>query len=265
MMPDGKALQSGTSHDLGQHFSQESAFNISFQDQNGQTQYVWQTSFGLSTRIIGALIMTHGDDDGLVLPPKIAPYQVVIVTAQQDQNLADRAEEITQGLRNQQVRVRIDHSDHGLGWKLNDAELKGSPVIITLGNKELETGELTLKIRHSGEKQTAALDELSKQIPEILDAIQLEMFVKAQERTKSLTFEAKTYDQFKQIMKTSRGFIEAFWCEDAECEKAIKDETKATTRCLPFIDDDGNVAEENGTCVRCGNAATHKWLFAQAY
>jgi prolyl-tRNA synthetase len=209
--------------------------------------------------------MTHGDDDGLVLPPKIAPHQVVIVTAQQDQALADRADQLAKDLQDHRIRARVDHRDHGLGWKLNDAELKGSPVIIALGQKELDSGEVALKIRHSGQKQTMSLDQLASELPTLLETIQAEMLTKARANLAELTSEATDYDQFKQIMQTKRGFIKAFWCEDAACEKTIKDETKATTRCLPFIDDQGNVAEETGSCVRCGNPATHQWLFAQAY
>lgn len=267
MMPDGKALQAGTSHDLGQNFSKKEAFNIAFQNEKGELDYVWQTSFGLSTRVIGSLIMSHGDDDGLVLPPRIAPTQVLIVPAS---NENDRVLEYCQILRanlvTKNVRAKVDtRPTYSMGWKLNDAELQGVPLTIVVGEREIDSAVFSAKIRHSGQKQEIAFDVFEDTVMKLLETIQREMLMKATAKRDELTHEVKTYDELKTIMETTRGFIKAFWCEDATCEKAIKDETKASTRCLPFIDAKGNVAEESGACIKCGKAATHRWLFAQSY
>jgi prolyl-tRNA synthetase len=266
MMPDGKALQSGTSHHLGQNFSKENAFNISFQDSDGKTQYAWQNSFGLSTRIIGALIMTHGDDEGLVLPPKIAPTQVMVIAASKDDAVIDHAIKLTSQLKKAGVRAdkRVETTT-SMGWKLNDCEIEGVPVCVIVGAREMEKEEVTLKIRYNGEKITISEKDLDSTITTQLDEIQKALFAKAQQQAKALTFEASTYDELKEIMNTSRGYIKAFWCEEKACETAIKEETKATTRCLPFTDTKGTVIEEEGNCIKCGKKATHKWLFAQAY
>ncbi len=266
MMPDGKALQSGTSHHLGQNFSKKEAFDISFQDSDGKTEYAWQNSWGLSTRIIGAIIMTHGDDDGVVMPPKIAPTQVAVVAASQDENILTKVKEIKKQLLGSGIRVSTEISNEtSLGWKLNDAELTGIPVTLIVGQRELDSGNLTANIRFTQTKQEISLDNLSDNVAALLESIQSEMLEKATKRTEELTFSAENYEEFKKIMQDHRGFINAFWCENEECEKAIKEETKATTRCLPFIDKKGSVKEESGSCVKCGNAANHRWLFAQAY
>lgn len=266
MMPDGKALQSGTSHHLGQNFSKKDTFNISFQDENDTTQYAWQNSWGLSTRIIGALIMTHGDDDGVVMPPKVAPTQVLVVAAKQDEAVLAKCTEIFDALKKSGVRVAKDVSEKtSLGWKLNDSELQGIPVTLILGNRELEQNQVTAAIRFNQTKESLELTNIVDQINELLEKIQNEMFARAQARTGELTFEAHSYDELKQIMNTSRGFIKAFWCESENCEKQIKEETKATTRCLPFVDNHGSIAEEEGVCIKCGKPASHRWLFAQAY
>lgn len=266
MMPDGKALQSGTSHHLGQNFSKKDAFNISFQDENDTTQYAWQNSWGLSTRIIGALIMTHGDDDGVVMPPKVAPTQVLVVAAKQDEAVLAKCTEIFDALKKSGVRVAKDVSEKtSLGWKLNDSEIQGIPVTLILGNRELEQNQVTAAIRLNQTKESLELTNIVDQINELLEKIQNEMFARAQTRTSELTFEAHSYDELKQIMNTSRGFIKAFWCESENCEKQIKEETKATTRCLPFVDNHGSIAEEEGVCIKCGKPASHRWLFAQAY
>ncbi len=268
MMPDGKALQAGTSHDLGQNFSKKEAFNIAFQNQDNQLEYVWQTSYGFSTRNIGALIMTHGDDEGLVLPPRIAPTQVIIVPAS---NEDDRVLEFTKmlelNLKQAGVRVHIDNRPtYSMGWKLNDAELQGVPMSVIVGEREMNAAQLSVKIRHSGEKKTIAVENFEAEVAQLLETIQTQMLEKAKAKRESLTHQdVSSYDNFKEIMVGSRGFIHAFWCENAECEKQIKEETKATTRCLPFVDAAGNVEEANGACIRCGQPATHRWIFAQAY
>lgn len=266
LMPDGKALQAGTSHDLGQHFSKPEAFNIAFQNKEGKTDYAWQTSFGLSTRAIGAIIMTHGDDEGLVLPPKIAPTQVIIIPAGNDEAVLSKCHDLFVELKEAGVRVKfMEDTEHSLGWKLNEAEIQGIPLMLILGNRELEAGKATISLRHNHEKQQVALSEVTTTVQGIITSVQKDMFEAALRRRQDMTFEVNDYDQFKNIMDTTRGFLKAFWCEDPACEKAIKEETKATTRCLPFIDTEGHVAEEEGTCIYCGKAATHRWLFAQAY
>jgi prolyl-tRNA synthetase len=266
MMPDGKALQSGTSHHLGQNFSKKDAFDISFQNKQGQTNYAWQNSWGLSTRIIGALIMTHGDDDGVVMPPKIAPIQVVIVAASQDEEILNKVAELKKELLESGIRVSVDaSSETSMGWKLNDAELTGIPVALIVGKRELESGNLTASVRFTKIKQEISIQNLSSNVTELLEQIQKEMFEKAKQKTKDLTFSAENYDEFKTIMQKNRGFIRALWCEDSDCEKAIKEETKATTRCLPFTDKKGTVEEKSGKCVKCGGEAKHQWIFAQAY
>jgi prolyl-tRNA synthetase len=266
MIPDGKALQAGTSHDLGQNFSKKEAFNIAFQNAEGKTDYVWQTSYGLSTRIIGALIMTHGDDDGLVLPPKIAPVQVMVISANPDQEVHDEAARLAKEFQQVGIRAQVDKdAEHGLGWKLNEAEIQGIPVTIVVGKKEMESGTLTASIRSTKEKRSLPRENVANTIASMLSEIQQQMFDVAKKRRDSQVSEVTTFDEFKEVMETKRGFLKAFWCEESACEKEIKEVTKASTRCLPFIDENGNVAEEQGVCVHCGKPATHRWLFAQSY
>jgi len=266
LMPDGKALQSGTSHHLGQNFSKAKAFNISFQDSSDTLQYVWQNSWGLSTRIIGALIMTHGDDEGLVLPPRIAPTQVLVVNATKDQETLDTVATITDVLIQEEVRAEANTEiATSMGWKINDAELEGIPLVIVVGARELASGKVSVSVRYNHEKISMDIATLGQTIPKLLEDIQLALFDAAKQRQEALTFEASTFDDFKKIMTENRGFIKAFWCEDSACETAIKEETKATTRCLPFTNHEGDVEEAHGTCVHCGKPATHTWLFAQAY
>lgn len=266
MMPDGKSLQSGTSHSLGQNFSKKEAFDISFSDEKGNTSYAWQTSFGYTTRVIGALIMVHGDDNGMVLPPKIAPTQVMIIPVENTKEITDLCGKIEKELEDHGVSVKTMKDDsHTLGWKLNDTELQGIPLYVAVGKKEIETGELKFKVRFDLSEFTTNSSKFSQEVKDKLENIQNEMFEKAVKNRDSLFTETNDYETFKKIMETKRGYIKAFWCENAECEKEIKDETKATTRCLPFIDNHGKVKEETGVCVKCGRKATHQWLFAQAY
>lgn len=264
MMPDGKALQAGTSHDLGQNFSK--AFDISFQDKEGGKQFVWQTSYGFSTRTIGGMIMTHGDDDGLVVPPRIASKQIALIPFDDTPEVVQAMENLALNLKDARVRVKIfDNYEHRMGYRLNEAELQGIPVMIVIGKKEVEAKLLTAKVRHNRSQEAIGLDNAANEIVSLLETIQQQMYEKATAARDALISEASTYDEFKNIMETKRGFIRAFWCEMPECEKQIKEETKATTRCLPFIDNAGNVAEESGKCIKCGMDAKHKWLFAQAY
>jgi prolyl-tRNA synthetase len=259
MMPDGKALQGGTSHDLGQNFSK--AFEISFQDEKSQKAFAWQTSFGLSTRSLGALVLVHGDDQGLVFPPKVAPTQVVIATIGDDAALVAMAQEKKVALEKLNIRVKVDaRAEVSLGYKRNEWELKGVPLRVELGKKELEAGSIMIAVRHNGEKVQHELATLENAIPALLEKIQNEMYQKAVKMRESLTSTANSYEEFKQIMETKRGFIHAYWCEDASCETKIKEETKASTRCLPL-----DAKNEDGKCILCGKPAKHRWIFAQAY
>jgi prolyl-tRNA synthetase len=259
MMPDGKALQGATSHDLGQNFAK--AFDIQFQNKDGQNQYAYQTSFGYSTRSLGALVMIHGDDQGLVLPPKAAPTQVVIIPIGTEGDVLRTAENTKLALENNGVRVKLDiRSEYSLGYKRNQYELKGVPIRLELGQKELEQGVVSLSIRHNGQKEQVALDKVAEHISMLLEKIQKEMFDKAKKMQEELTSTANSYEEFKQIMNIKKGFIHAFWCENPHCEEKIKEETKASTRCLPL-----EAKEENGQCIFCGDKAKHRWIFAQAY
>lgn len=263
LMPDGKALQSGTSHNLGQNFSH--AFGIQFQNKEGKLEHVWQTSWGLSTRSMGGLFLTHGDDNGLILPPKIAPIEVVIIPilkkGADEAKLIAYCEDMCDTLRNGGVRVRLDRRmEQSIGRKFNDWEVKGVPVRYEIGMAEVDQRTVTIARRDTGEKisidRLYALVETQK----LLDQIQKALFRKAQEFLQANTHTVDSYDEFKTIMETSRGFLKALWCEDAACEARIKEETKATTRCLPL-----DAPDERGTCIRCGKPAHHRWLFAQSY
>ena len=259
LMPEGKALQSCTSHDLGQNFSK--TFNISFLNSEGKSEYAWQTSWGFSTRSIGGLIMTHGDDSGLILPPRLAPIQVIILPVKKEEKSLVACEEIAKLLKDIGVRTKIDDSDNEtIGFRINKWELKGVPLRLELGPKEIEQGNVTVVRRDTGEKLVFPQQELAVKIIELLQLIQDDLYKKAEKFLKDNTHQVDNYDQFKEIISGSRGFISAFWCENAECEKKIKEETKATTRCLPL-----DTKEQNGKCVYCGQPAKYKWIFGQAY
>jgi prolyl-tRNA synthetase len=258
LMPNGKALQAGTSHDLGQNFSK--SFEWTVQGQDGQKISPWQNSWGLSTRSIGGLIMAHGDQNGLVLPPLAAPIQIVIVPIPGQQEASKLASEIYTDLK-AKYRVELDdRADETAGFKFNKWELKGVPVRIEIGNKEAENKSVTLTRRDTSEKISISLDKLSSELKTILDDIQTSLFEKHKKFTIDNTFMVNDYAEFKKIMETTRGFISAHWCENSECEEEIKKETKATTRCLPL-----DSKEEKGVCIHCGKPSTHRWLFAQSY
>lgn len=263
LMPDGKVLQGCTSHDLGQNFSK--VFDIHFLDNAGEPTFVWQTSWGLSTRSIGALILAHGDDNGLVLPPKLTPTHVVLVPIfandeAKDKQIETEARKIADRL-SESYEVTLDNrTEHSVGYKFNEWELKGVPIRIELGNKELEEERATVFRRDTKEKQHVKLADLSDHIAKLLTEIQQSLFEQSKTFTLENTHDVSSYDQFKEIMSTKRGFLRAFWCEKAECEEKIKAETKATTRCLPL-----DAKEESGSCIYCNKDATRRWLFAQAY
>ncbi len=262
LMQDGKALQSGTSHDLGDNFSK--AFNIKFADKDGEIKHPWQTSWGLSTRIIGGLIMSHSDDKGLVLPPKITPIQVVIIPVFATENreqVVGKAMECKKELEKENIPVEVDDREYEtVGSKFNEWEKKGIPVRIEIGTKEIEENKATLVSRINSEKTQVSTEHLVDEVKKLLENIQKELFNRAKERLESQTYEVEDYEEFKDVIKNKGGFVRAFWCENEECEATIKDETKATTRVLPF-----DAKEESGKCIYCGKEAKYKWLFALAY
>lgn len=260
LMPDGKALQSGTSHDLGQNFAKP--FNITFQDQNGESQLGWQTSFGLSTRIIGGLIMTHGDDHGLVLPPNVAPVQVIILPVRSDDyRLVEFSNLLAARLRGQGVRVEVDTREKlSFGYRINDAELRGIPLRLEIGERELNAAEIQLAVRHLGEKRKLSVEKIEEGVTKLLEWIQTDMLARAQKRVDEQTHDVETWEEFQKVMKEGRGFIRAYWDETPETEAKIKELTKATTRCVPLDE-----PESEGLCVYSGQPAKRRWLFAQAY
>lgn len=263
VMPDGKILQGCTSHDLGQNFSK--VFNVKFQDAQGEEKYVWQTSWGFSTRSIGALIMTHGDDQGLVLPPQVAPTQVIIIPIISKQTSRKQVEELAnqvfEVLESADIRVKVDLGENSPGWKFTQADLEGIALRIEIGAKEVETKTLKLVRRDSKQAQEVEFDQnLVENVNQILADIQKSLLEKSEKFTIENTRVARTYPDFKEIMNTTKGFIKAFWCEDPHCEAMIKQETKATTRCLPKDEESGE-----GVCIYCNKPAKYQWLFGQSY
>ena len=263
LMQDGKALQAGTSHFLGQNFAK--AFDVKFQTKEGTQEYVWATSWGVSTRLMGALIMTHSDDNGLVLPPKLAPYQVVIVPIYKGQEQLDAISEVAEGLMNDLraagVTVKFDNRDtHKPGWKFNQYELQGVPVRIAIGPKDLEKGSVEVARRDTLTKQFMQQDEVATAIPALLDEIQASLFEKALSFREENSQTADTWEEFKALMKGNPGFVYAHWDGTTETEDKIKDLTKATIRCIPL-----NNKQEEGKCILTGKPSTQRVVFAKAY
>jgi prolyl-tRNA synthetase len=264
LMPDGKALQGATSHNLAQNFS--IPFEIAFQNREGKQDHVWQTSWAITTRSIGALVLTHGDDSGLVLPPKIAPTQVVIMPITKRDSVKTKelmayCAEMKETLSNGGIRAKFDdRSEPSVGRRFNEWEMKGVPVRFEVGEKELDDRMVTIARRDTGAKVTVKREDMLITVEKLLAEMQTSLFAKAKAFLAENTREVNSYDEFKEVMNTTRGFIRAFWCEDKACEEAIKTETKATTRCLPL-----DAKEEKGKCVKCDKNATHRWLFAQSY
>ncbi len=258
LMHDGKALQSGTSHNFGDGFAK--AFGIQFTDRDNVLKYVHQTSWGVSTRIIGAIIMVHGDDSGLVLPPRIAPTQVMVIPiAQHKEGVLEKAEAIKNELKGQ-FRVKLDASEKGPGFKFAEQEMRGIPVRIELGPKDLEAGQAVIVRRDTREKITVALDELSKKVGEVLDAMQTEMLERARAHRDAHTYVARDYEEFKETVANRPGFVKAMWCGDEACENKIKEETTATSRCMPWKQE--HLAD---TCVCCGRKAKAMVYWGKAY
>ena len=258
LMHDGKALQSGTSHNFGDGFAK--AFGIQFTDKDNKLKYVHQTSWGVSTRMIGGIIMVHGDDSGLVLPPRIAPTQVMIIPiAQHKPGVLEKANELKNELEHQ-FRVKLDDSDKGPGFKFAEQEMRGIPVRIEIGPKDIEAGHAVIVRRDTREKIVADLSELSGKVAEVLETMQKEMLERARAHRDAHTYEARSYEEFKDIIANKPGFIKAMWCGDEACEIKIKEETTATSRCMPFEQED-----LSNVCVCCGKPAKSMVYWGKAY
>ncbi|WP_454052816.1 proline--tRNA ligase [Clostridium sp. Marseille-Q7071] len=258
LMHDGKALQSGTSHNFGDNFAK--AFDIKYSDKNGNLQYVHETSWGTTTRLIGALIMVHGDDSGLVLPPKIAPKQIVIVPiAQHKEGVLDKAKELEKRISNS-FRVKLDASDKMPGWKFNEYEMKGVPIRLEIGPKDIENNQVVLVRRDTREKLVVSIDELEKELSKLLDTIQLDLLEKAKNHRELKTFNALTLEEFKDIAENKPGFIKAMWCGDKACEDKLKEEAGVTARCMPFKQE-----SISNTCICCGKETVSLVYWGKAY
>lgn len=262
LMHDGQALQSGTSHNLGQHFTK--AFEITYLDRNNEQSHPYHTSWGVSTRLIGGIIMVHGDDNGLVLPPMIAPIQVVVIpVAQHKEGVLDKAWEISKILGTD-FRVKVDDLDgYSPGWKFNQWEMKGVPIRLEIGPRDIENGQCVLARRDTGEKIQVSLDEVSEAVDKLLKEIQSNLFDKALKMREEKTSCAENMDEFKINLKENPGFIKAMWCGDRSCEDKIKEETGASIRCIPFGDEQEVLFE--GKCVCCGAPSDKMAYFARAY
>ena len=257
LMHDGKALQSGTSHNFGDGFAK--AFGIQYAAKDNTLQYVHQTSWGMTTRMIGAIIMVHGDNNGLVLPPRIAPTQVVIVPIQQQkEGVLDKAFELRDVLSN--FRVKVDDSDKSPGWKFSESEMRGIPVRVEIGPRDIENNEAVLVRRDTHEKITVSLDEIEAKVSELLDTIQNDMLERARAHRDSHTYVATTYDEFVKTINEKPGFVKAMWCGDQACEDKIKEDTAATSRCMPFAQE--NLSDK---CVCCGKPAKKMVYWGRAY
>ena len=262
MMQDGKALQSGTSHLLGQNFAKP--FNVKFLDQDGKEKYVWQTSWGVSTRLIGGLIMTHSDDQGLVIPPRLAPIHVVMVpiwaSAEEQAKVLPEAEKLAEKVRQLGYVVKIDDRDMRPGPKFYEWEKKGIPVRIEIGPKDVAKQSVMIVRRDTGEKQSIGMDQAPAHVSSLLDRIQKNLFAKALKFREDNTREVDDWEAFKKALEERGGFIKAHWCGDAACEERVKEETKATIRCIPF-----DQKKEAGKCLICGGKSEGRVLFAKAY
>jgi prolyl-tRNA synthetase len=263
LMQDGKALQAGTSHFLGQNFAK--AFDVKFLTKENKLEYVWATSWGVSTRLIGALVMAHSDDQGLILPPKIAPLQVVIVPIykgdEQKAMIGEKVDEIIRDLKALGISVKYDDSDNSRpGWKFAEYEMKGVPVRIAIGARDLENKVAEVARRDTKEKQTLPLENLAEQVKNLLEEIQLNMFKKAKSYRDSHITEVNDWAEFERLLDEKGGFLAAHWDGTAETEEAIKEKTKATIRCIPL----GN-KQENGACILTGKPSSQRVLFARAY
>ncbi len=257
LMHDGKALQSGTSHNFGDGFAK--AFGIQYAAKDNSLQYVHQTSWGMTTRMIGAIIMVHGDDNGLVLPPRVAPTQVVIVPIQQKkEGVLDKAFELRDMLSG--FRVKVDDSDKSPGWKFSESEMRGIPVRVEIGPRDMENGQAVLVRRDTHEKTTVAIEELADRVGELLEQIQKDMLERARTHRDAHTYVAEDLDSFVKTVNEKPGFVKAMWCGCQECEDKIKELTSATSRCMPFEQE-----QISDKCVCCGKPAVKMVYWGKAY
>ncbi|ADK79417.1 proline--tRNA ligase [Sediminispirochaeta smaragdinae] len=262
MMQDHKALQAGTSHFLGQNFAK--AFDVTFQNDTGSLEYVWATSWGVSTRLVGALIMTHSDDKGLVVPPKLSPVEAVIIPIFRNKNkeeVVGYARKLYDRMKDE-FRVKLDADDsNSPGWKFAEWEMLGCPVRIELGPRDMENGKAVLVRRDNGEKEIVDIEAVPARVGELLESIQTTLFQRALENRETHTYDVDSYDRFKAIFDGEGGFIRMPWCGDAECEAAIKEETKATIRLIPFEQPE----LKGAVCPRCGKPADKIAVYARSY
>ena len=257
LMHDGKALQSGTSHNFGDGFAK--AFGIQYTDKDNKLQYVHQTSWGMTTRMIGAIIMVHGDNSGLVLPPRIAPTQVMIIPIQQrKEGVLEKAQELKAMLSN--YRVKVDDTDKSPGWKFSEQEMRGIPLRVEIGPKDIEAGQAVIVRRDNGEKCVVALTELNAKVGELLEQMQKDMLERARTHRDNHTYTATTYEEFKDTIENRPGFVKAMWCGDQACEDKIKEDTTATSRCMPFAQE-----KLSDKCVCCGRPAKTMVYWGKAY
>ena len=258
LMHDGKALQSSTSHYFGDGFAR--AFEIQYTDKDNKLKYPFQTSWGCTTRLIGAVIMTHGDNNGLVLPPKVAPTQVVVIPiAAHKAGVTEKAQEVTERIA-KFCRAKIDTSDNSPGWKFAEYEMKGVPLRLELGPKDIEKNQCVLVRRDNREKVFVSLDDLETEIPRLLDAVQQGLYDAALARREKMTYSAATLDELKDIADNQPGFIKAMWCGSRECEEKLKEVAGVSSRCIPFEQE--HIAD---TCVCCGKPAKHMLYWGKAY
>tara|TARA_B100000161_G_scaffold7921_1_gene5035 strand:- start:81 stop:1559 length:1479 start_codon:yes stop_codon:yes gene_type:complete len=263
LMQDGKALQAGTSHFLGQNFAK--AFDVKFADKSGKLEYVWATSWGVSTRLMGALIMSHSDDSGLILPPLLAPTQIIIIplikSEESSKKILKKTDDLFNSIKKTGVRVKIDNRENiSLGFKLNDSEVKGIPMRIVIGEKEVEKDEFEIFFRYNFEKVSVKSSELISIVESSIMKIQEDMILKSKKRLKKHTHEVSSYDEFKELISSQSGFVIAGWDGTSSTEEAIKSETKATIRCIPEDFDNKGVK-----CIYSGEPARHKVIFSKSY
>lgn len=259
MMHDCKALQSGTSHYFGDGFAR--AFGMQYTDKNNTLQYMYQTSWGVSTRIIGAIIMTHGDNEGLVLPPRIAPTQLVVIpVAAHKEGVKEKAAELYEQVKAAGIRAKIDLSDNTPGWKFAEYEMKGIPLRLEVGPRDIAEGQCVLVRRDTREKTVVKFEDLEKTIPALLDDIQKSLYEKALANREAHTYTATSLDEMKSILAEHTGFIKSMWCGDQACEEKIKEETGMPSRCIPFEQE--HIAD---TCPVCGKKADKMVVWGIAY
>jgi prolyl-tRNA synthetase len=263
LMQDGKALQAGTSHFLGENFAK--AFDVKFLNRENQLEYVWATSWGVSTRLMGALVMSHSDDNGLVLPPRLAPIQVAIVpvfkSKEQLDLITEKVVPLKKNLEAKGISVKYDDRDtHKPGWKFSEYEFKGVPVRITIGPRDIEQGTVEVARRDTLEKEVFQMTDIENKIIHLLDQIQKNLYDRALDMRETNSYRVDTWEEFKRVLDTTGGFIYAHWDGTAETEEKIKDETKATIRVIPL-----NNPRENGKCIYTGNPSSQRVIFARAY